>query len=417
MNVTGCLLLLLLIVGPVPLFAATNNHETGISLAVDDVPVTQILQALAEQKQVNLVMAPGIAQRLSLHLTNIPWQQALESVAHAANLRWEKRGAVLNVWPGDSPAASVLGKPPASINAIKSGVKTQREVFALSHASAVDLGSALKASEGGLLSTAGRVTVDERTNRLLVDDTRSALRALRSWVVEMDRPVGQVELSAHIVTMTREGLNELGVKWSRKGRAEKTGELVNLPATAGTSLAGFNIGRIGGRMLELELSALERKQQLAFVASPRLLAAHRQTASIKQGSEIPYQSGDSDRGRGQVAFREAVLGMEVMPTVLPQRRIRLKLRISQNMPGQKLQQAEGEALIIEKQEIETQVEVREGETLALGGIFQHSRRMESDRVPLLGSLPVVGPLFRHDGRDESRRELVVFITPRLIDAG
>lgn len=177
--------------------------------------------------------------------------------------------------------------------------------------------------------------------------------------------------------------------------------------------AGFNIGKINGRLLELELSALERKQQVEIIASPRLLASHMQPASIKQGSEIPYQVSSGESGATSVEFKEAVLGMEVTPTVLQQGRVRLKLRISENTPAV-LKQENGEALAIDKQEIETLVEVRSGETLALGGIFSQKNKTARDSVPLLGDIPVLGRLFRRDGKDNERRELVVFITPRIL---
>ena len=176
------------------------------------------------------------------------------------------------------------------------------------------------------------------------------------------------------------------------------------------------MGRLGGRLLELELSALERKHQLEIIASPRLIASHLQPASIKQGSEIPYQVSSGESGATSVQFKEAVLGMEVTPTVLQRNRVRLKLRITEDMPGQMLQQAGGEVLAIDKQEIETQVELNSGETLALGGIFSQKNKLSRDSVPLLGNIPLLGALFRHDGKDRERRELVVFITPRIISA-
>ncbi|EEW3972708.1 porin [Escherichia coli] len=157
-------------------------------------------------------------------------------------------------------------------------------------------------------------------------------------------------------------------------------------------------------------------QQLDIIASPRLLASHLQPASIKQGSEIPYQVSSGESGATSVEFKEAVLGMEVTPTVLQKGRIRLKLHISQNVPGQVLQQADGEVLAIDKQEIETQVEVKSGETLALGGIFTRKNKSGQDSVPLLGDIPWFGQLFRHDGKEDERRELVVFITPRLVSS-
>lgn len=262
--------------------------------------------------------------------------------------------------------------------------------------------------------------VDKRTNRLLLRDNRAVLAELEKWVSQMDLPVAQVELAAHIVTINEKSLRELGVKWTLADatQAGAVGDVTTLSSdlsvAAATSRVGFNIGRISGRLLDLELSALEQKQQLDIIASPRLLASHLQPASIKQGSEIPYQVSSGESGATSVEFKEAVLGMEVTPTVLQKGRIRLKLHISQNVPGQVLQQADGEVLAIDKQEIETQVEVKSGETLALGGIFSRKNKSGSDSVPLLGDIPWLGQLFRHDGKEDERRELVVFITPRLV---
>ena len=261
---------------------------------------------------------------------------------------------------------------------------------------------------------------DKRTNRLLIRDDARHLPALKAWAQEMDLPVGQVELAAHIVSMSETSLRELGVKWrlAEAGSPPGSGQITTLSSDVSVNDAstrvGFNIGRINGRLLDLELSALEQKQQVDIIASPRLLASHGQPASIKQGSEIPYQVSSGESGATSVEFKEAVLGMEVTPVVLPGGRVRLKLHISENMPGQVLQQADGETLAIDKQEIETQVEVKSGETLALGGIFSQKNKTGSDSVPGLGSIPWIGSLFRHDGKDNERRELVVFITPRLV---
>ncbi len=401
------------------LFAPTlvmAKDSDKVTLLMDDVPVVQILQALVENQRYSLVVAPGVEGKLSLNFAAVPWKQAFETVIGAAGLRFEKRGEVLSVWPAGAREAQITNKPAQKSKRLP----TQREVFALSHADATELASAMKNVGERLLSSNGSVTVDARTNRLLVDDTRASLTNLRSWIKEMDRPVGQVELAAHIVTMTQQSLHELGVKWFRSSKATAQGPAdgrafgVDLAVTQPGSFVGFNVGRINGRQLELELSALERKQQLAFIASPRLLAAHRQQASIKQGTEIPYQTSSGESSSASVQFKEAVLGMEVMPTILPAQRIRLKLRISQNAPGQKLQQADGEVLLIDKQEIETQIEMNEGETVALGGIFQQRGHAGRDGVPGLSKVPLLGGLFRHTASENERRELVVFITPRLV---
>jgi len=388
-----------------------------VTLMVDDVPVVQVLQSLAEQEKRNLVVSPDVSGTLSLHLINVPWKQALQTVIASAGLTLQQQGTILHVhsqaWQQQKQATLEAEQEKQRLK-----LPLQDHSIALRYADAGELAAA----GAKLLSAKGTVTVDKRTNRLLLRDNADTLRTFTRWVEEMDLPVAQVELEAHIVTINEKSLRELGVKWDLAGApadaVAKVGQMTalsgDLSVANATTRIGFNIGRIDGRMLGIELSALEQEQKLDIIASPRLLASHLQPASIKQGSEIPYQVSSGDSGATSVEFKEAVLGMEVTPTVLPDGRVRLKLHISQNMPGQVLQQADGETLAIDKQEIETQVEVKSGDTLALGGIFQHKKKTASDQIPLLASVPWLGQLFRHDGKDNERRELVVFITPRLV---
>ena len=400
--------MMLLVVVPGELAGKPQN----VTLVVDDVPVVQVLQALAEQEKKNLVVSPDVGGVLSLHLTDVPWKQALQTVVKSAGLVLRQEGNILHVhsvqWQSENAARQENEQA-----RIQASLPLEQRNIILQYADAAELA---KAGEK-LLSGKGSMTVDKRTNRLLLRDNSVVLNALEKWVAQMDLPV---ELAAHIVTINEKSLRELGVKWSLAD-AQQPGAVGNvttlasdLSVPAATSRVGFNIGRINGRLLELELSALEQKQQLDIIASPRLLASHLQPASIKQGSEIPYQVSSGESGATSVEFKEAVLGMEVTPTVLQKGRIRLKLHISQNVPGQVLQQADGEVLAIDKQEIETQVEVKSGETIALGGIFSHKNKSAADSVPLLGDIPWLGSLFRHDGKEDERRELVVFITPRLV---
>ncbi|MEZ6877913.1 DNA uptake porin HofQ [Enterobacter sp. KBR-315C3_2022] len=395
-----------------PLWAATPKPVT---LAVDDVPVVQVLQALVAQENRNLVVSPDVGGSLSLNLTRVPWRQALQTVVNSAGLVMREEGGIFYVntaaWQREQQAQKEQEK-----------ARRQLEAPLVSHSipfSYADAGELQKAAEK-LLSPKGSLSVDKRTNRLLVRDIQTTLDALQRWAEQMDLPVEQVELAAHIVTINEKSLRELGVKWNLAEAADagKIGQITALGADLSvanaTTHVGFNIGRINGRLLDLELSALEQKQQVDIIASPRLLASHMQPASIKQGSEIPYQVSSGESGATSVEFKEAVLGMEVTPVVLPGGRVRLKLHISENMPGQVLQQADGETLAIDKQEIETQVEVKSGETLALGGIFSQKNKTGRDSVPGLSAIPWLGQLFRHDGKDNERRELVVFITPRLV---
>lgn len=400
-----------------PVIVTAAKKDLPVSLIVDDAPVAQVLQTLAEIKQKNLVVAPDVSGTVSLHLKNVPWSQALRSVIDSAGLALTQQGSVLHVHTQAWQKAQ-RGQLEAERAKRLQNLPLQGHSVTLHYANAEDLA---KAGEK-LLSARGHLTVDKRTNRLLIRDDERHLPALKAWAREMDIPVGQVELAAHIVSMSETSLRELGVKWSLEEASSPpgSGKLTvlnsNLASSDAATRAGFNIGRISGRLLALELSALEKKQQVDIIASPRLLASHMQPASIKQGSEIPYQVSRGDNGATSVEFKEAVLGMEVTPTVLQQDRVRLKLRISENTPGQVLKQEHGEALAIDKQEIETQIEVKSGETLALGGIFSQRNKSSRDGIPLLSDIPWLGSLFRRDGKDNEKRELVVFITPRILAA-
>lgn len=398
-----------------PLIVSAAKKDLPVSLVVDDAPVAQVLQTLAELKQKNLVVAPDVSGTVSLHLKNVPWLQALRSVIDSAGLALTQQGSVLYVHTQAWQKAQ-QGQLEAERAKRLQNLPLQGHSVTLRYADAEDLA---KAGEK-LLSARGYLTVDKRTNRLLIRDDERHLSVLKAWVLEMDVPVGQVELAAHIVSMSETSLRELGVKWSLEeassppGSGKLTTLSSNLASGDASTRAGFNIGRISGRLLALELSALEKKQQVDIIASPRLLASHMQPASIKQGSEIPYQVSSGENGATSVEFKEAVLGMEVTPTVLQQDRVRLKLRISENTPGQVLKQEHGEVLAIDKQEIETQIEVKSGETLALGGIFSQKNKSSRDGIPLLSDIPWLGQLFRRDGKDNEKRELVVFITPRIL---
>ncbi|MEA4497878.1 DNA uptake porin HofQ [Klebsiella pneumoniae] len=405
---------LLLLLLPLAVAPAARNDKP-VSLVIDDAPVAQVLQALAEMNHKNLVVAPDVSGTLSLRLQKVPWSQALRAVADSAGLSLQQQGTVIYAHTQAWQKANQAQREAEQEKRLQN-LPLQAESVTLHFADAEELAK----SGGKLLSARGHLMADKRTNRLLIRDDARHLPALKAWAQEMDLPVGQVELAAHIVSMSETSLRELGVKWrlAEAGSPPVSGQITTLSSDVSvndaSTRAGFNIGKINGRLLELELSALERKQQVEIIASPRLLASHMQPASIKQGSEIPYQVSSGESGATSVEFKEAVLGMEVTPTVLQHGRVRLKLRISENTPGQVLKQENGEALAIDKQEIETLVEVRSGETLALGGIFSQKNKTARDSVPLLGDIPVLGRLFRRDGKDNERRELVVFITPRIL---
>ncbi|MBD9646196.1 DNA uptake porin HofQ [Pantoea sp. PNT02] len=393
-------------------------NDDRLSLTFDDAPVERILQALADYQQTNLLIAPGVEGRLSLRLDNVGWDRALALVTELAKLTVVQEEGVLLVYP-ESWQQQQAQQEKVEREEEKQQTPLEQQTVTLHYASASDIYRSLQA-ERSLMTPRGSVTVDSRTNSLLLRDTAEALRDTERWLKALDLPLEQVELAAHIVTINEEHLRELGVNWGTSPAEVVTQALRNplleipLAVSNPAFRAGVTLGQVSGELLNLELSALEQENQIEIIASPRLFTSHQQTASIKQGTEIPYEVKSGNSGATAIEFKEAVLGMEVTPVVLGNGRIQLKLRLSQNLPGRSVNIGDNQVLSIDKQEIETQVTLRDGETLALGGIFQQQRTQSEKRVPWLGDMPLLGNLFRQQTDEQKKKELVIFITPRLV---
>ncbi|WP_288475211.1 DNA uptake porin HofQ [uncultured Pantoea sp.] len=414
---TRIALLLLALSSLLPVYAA---DEEPLSLTFDHAPVTRILQALADYQQINLMIAPEVEGTLSLRLDTVPWHQALDLVARMANLTLIEQDNVLMVYPASWQKAQQLARQAEQQEALQQRPLQQRSVRLYS-ASASEVHASLLRERQSLMSPRGSVTIDKRTNALLLRDTAAALKETERWIRALDRPLDQIELAAHIVTISEEHLQELGVKWGLQADEAAVTDSLHHPRLAiplAVSSPGVSVGialsRIGGALLDLELSALEQENQIEIIASPRLFTSHQQTASIKQGTEIPYAVSAGNSGATSIEFKEAVLGMEVTPVISGSGRIQLKIHISQNMPGRTIRTGDSDILSIDKQEIETQVTVSDGQTVALGGIFQQQRSRGQNQVPLLGKVPLIGGLFRQQTEQRKKRELVIFITPRLV---
>lgn len=409
--------LLLLLSCLLPVYAA---DEEPLSLTFDNAPVERILQALADYQQINLMIAPEVEGSLSLRLDNLPWHQALNLVARMAKLTLVEQDNVLLVYPESWQQAQQQAREAEQQSQLQQVPLQQRAVI-LRYASASEVYASLLSERQSLMTPRGSVTVDKRTNALLLRDSAAALKETERWIRALDLPLEQIELSAHIVTISEEHLQELGVKWGLQAGDAAVNDILHHPrldVPLAVSSPGISVGmalaRIGGQLLDLELSALEQENQIEIIASPRLFTSHQQTASIKQGTEIPYEVSAGNSGATSIEFKEAVLGMEVTPTISGNGRIQLKIHISQNMPGRSIRTGDSDILSIDKQEIETQVTVSDGQTLALGGIFQQQRTRGQNQVPLLGNVPLIGGLFRQQSDQRKKRELVIFITPRLV---
>ncbi len=287
------------------------------------------------------------------------------------------------------------------------------------------------------MSDRGGVTVDERTNTLLIRDTLASIDEARKTINALDVPVKQVLIESRMVTVLDNVDEQLGVRWGFSDRNDDNGISgsiegadtiaggiipsigdrlnVNLPvASTAAGSIGFQVASlVDGTILDLELSALESENKGEIIASPRITVANQHEAYIEQGTEIPYVQATSS-GATSVEFKKAVLSLKVTPHITPDNRIILDLVVTQDTRGETVSTSTGDAVAIDTQEIKTQVLVENGETIVLGGIFQQTSSDGVTKIPLFGDLPVVGALFRNTSQLQQKRELLIFVTPKII---
>ncbi len=414
-----------------------------ISINFQDIPVRNVLQLIADYNDFNLVVSDSVAGNLTLRLDGVPWQQALDIILQVKGLDKRVDGNVILVAPKaelDLREQQALEKSrlEEELGELKS------EIIKINFAKATDIADMI-GGEGAvsMLSDRGSITIDERTNSLLIRELEENIAVIRGIIESLDIPVKQVQIEARIVTVTEGNLDELGVRWgvsSTNGSFKVGGSIegnhpsqitpyddnggnsaiddflnVNLGATSpNASSIAFQVAKLGSdTLLDLELSALQQESKAEIISSPRLITTNKKPAYIEQGTEIPYLESSSS-GATSVAFKKAVLSLKVTPQITPDNRLVLDLSVTQDRPGQVVKTGTGEAVAIDTQRIGTQVLVNNGETVVLGGIFQHSVSSTVDKVPLLGDLPVLGALFRRSYENVGKSELLIFVTPKVV---
>ncbi len=295
-------------------------------------------------------------------------------------------------------------------------------------------------SRHSLLSEYGSLSFDERTNSLIIKDKPETLAILKEVINQIDIPVKQVQIESRIAIINQGNIEELGVRWGVNSRSkhltvggtidgnyqellngdEETNleDFLNISLGSGSpnaSSIAFQIATLGSSaLLDLELSALQAESKAEVISSPSLLTTNKKPAYIEQGTEIPYLEA-TENGAATVKFRKAVLSLEVTPQITPDNTLILDLLVTQDRPGQIVKMGNGETVAIDTQRIATQVLVKDGETVVLGGIFQHTMIRSVDKVPLLSSIPLVGGLFRRSYDNQEKRELLIFVTPKVLE--
>ena len=441
-------------------FYEDKTYEgTKVTFNFQDIPVRSVLQLIADVSDLNIVVSDSVQGNLTLRLTNVPWDQALDIIMDARNLDKRMNGNVIWI----APTAEISAREQQLLQAqldrqILEPLETV--LIPISYAKAEDLVELIMNTskdqvgyEYGLLSERGSVTMDERTNTLLVTDTAEKIVKIRKLITDLDYAVRQVQIEARIVIANSDFAHELGVRFgvtysnignqgrnvgvlAADGRAadlfnpniNPTGDLVrdiptypnryqvNLPApNSNASTLGLSFVSVPNFLLVLELSALEARGEGEVISTPRIITANQAEAFIKQGVEIPYENATSS-GATAVQFKDAVLELKVTPLITPDNRIQLDLKIKQDTVGEIFQTGRGGSVpSIDTRELNTTVLVANGDTVVLGGIFQDETSSQEDKVPWLGDIPGVGVLFRRRTNEVKKRELLIFITPTIVE--
>lgn len=415
----------------------SETEYTGepISLDFQDVPVRQVLQIIAQVNGFNLVTTDSVTGNVTISLSGVPWDQALDMIMRVKGLDKRLEGNILLIAPAEELSARET-QALQSRQQVADLAPLQTVDIAINYAKAAELAAILKSTEGGILSDRGGVTVDERTNTLLIRDTLESIDEARKTIEVLDIPVKQVLIESRMVTVLDNVDEQLGVRWGFSDRQDDNGVSgslegadtiaggiaptindrlnVNLPVSSAAGTIGFQIASlIDGTILDLELSALESENKGEIIASPRITVANQHEAYIEQGTEIPFVQATSS-GATAVEFKKAVLSLKVTPHITPDNRIILDLVVTQDTRGETVSTSTGDAVAIDTQEIQTQVLVENGETIVLGGIFQQTSNDGVNKVPLFGDLPVLGALFRNTTTLQQKRELLIFVTPKIV---
>lgn len=459
-------------VKPVPRNEGAQNvgekKYTGerLTLKFQDIQIRPLLQLIADFTGNNIVVSDDVKGSISLRLENVPWDQALDLILTTKGLSMRKNGNVMYV----APTADIVARDKAEIEAQQQSQQLaplSTDIIQINYAKAEDISkllqSASKTGKGGegskggdtsdrFISDRGTVTVDSRSNSLIVTDTASALDRIRDLIRKLDRPVKQVLIETRIVIATDNFARQLGVRWGVQAGFNRSGTTVGLGSSAptlsssstlpttgastGTSttsssnwmvntpISGTPTGSLGlailgsNVLLDLELSALQSEGTGEIVSSPKVITTNGHPALISQGTEIPYIATQTAGGvaSNTVSFKKAVLSTEVTPQITPNNNIIMDIDVKKDEPDYTNMLPGTTNPPINTREVKTKVEVKNGETVVLGGIYQFTNTKTLNKVPFFGDLPGLGNLFRDREVSNQRLELLIFVTPKIIDS-
>ncbi|MFU8820147.1 MAG: type IV pilus secretin PilQ [Gammaproteobacteria bacterium] len=424
-----------------------------ITLNFQDIEVRAVLQLLAETSGLNVVVSDTVGGNVTLRLNSVPWDQAMDIILTTKGLAMRQVGNVILV----APAAEIAARERQELESkqdIQQLAPLRAEFLQVNYAKASDLAGLMSkgGGEGSLLSERGRVSIDERTNTLLIYDTAERIADIRRLVAALDIPVRQVLIESRIVVANDDFSRDLGVRMgvtyltdrgldglvSVSGTNQSTNTIIAAdaagaarPVIVPNQLDRYNVnlpisnpaGSIGlailgqDTLIDVEIAAAQAEGRGEIVSSPRVVTANQKQAVIEQGVEIPFQEAAAS-GATATQFKKAVLSLTVTPQITPDDRIIMDLEVTQDTVGQSLPSATGGVVpSIDTRKVITQVLVNDGETVVLGGIFETERRDSEDKVPFLGDIPGLGRLFKRTSTQSNKRELLIFVTPKILREG
>ncbi|MGI9319954.1 MAG: type IV pilus secretin PilQ [Thiogranum sp.] len=413
-----------------------------LSLNFQDIEVRSVLQLLADFTGTNIVVSDTVGGNLTLRMQNVPWDQALDIVLKTKGLAKRENGNVMLIAPSEEIAAREKLEL-ESQRQIEELAPLYSDFIQINYAKATELAELLQSEDSSLMSERGKVTTDERTNTLLIQDTAEKLEEIRRMVALLDIPVRQVLIESRIVIANNDFSRDLGVRFGASGNSTNgdrfivgggtqpgntnfgftpgfevpagsgnDGLLVNLPVANPSGSLGLALGKIGSSLIQLELSAMQLEDRGEVISSPRVITSNQQEAAIQQGVEIPYQEATSS-GATSISFKEAVLELKVTPQITPDDNIIMDLKVSKDNVGEIFFGVPS----VDTRNVRTRVLVENGETLVLGGIYEQERGKQTERIPFFGSLPGVGWLFKTESKTDQKQELLIFVTPKIIKQG
>jgi type IV pilus assembly protein PilQ len=427
-----------------------------LTLNFQDIDVRSVLQLLADTSGQNIVVSDSVAGNLTLRLQNVPWDQALDIVLRTKGLDKRRQDNVIIIGPTEELATREKAEL-AAHKEVQELSPTHTEFMQVNYAKVSDLAKLIKTTSGkdSMLSARGTLSIDERTNTLLVQDTSDKLADIRRLVQTLDVPVKQVLIEARIVIVSDTFERDLGARLgitgfttagansliSVSGNNVGTDSMLTSAFPAGGKPSGFinfptlnnryqvntpasntngSIGLsvlAGKHVLDLELEAAQNEGKSETISSPRVITANQKQATIMQGVEIPYQESASS-GATTTQFKDAVLKLKVTPLITPDNRVILDLDVSDDSVGQQVTSATGGSVpSIDTRQIITQVLVNDGQTVVLGGILDTTKSRSANKVPFLADIPVLGYLFRSTTNINNKTELLIFITPKIMREG